>query len=688
MLKTTRRFDPANPGLRAGLIGATVALVLATGLWIQQSRISAQRVEARLDLSQEVSALAARIEGNLLSKYHLLNGMIAMIRLERELTDEVFRVTAETLHGNNPEILNIAVAPDLVVTQVYPLEPNSSLIGFDYRGSVQYDAARATIDEGRPVMVGPLELIQGGSGYIIRAPVFSQAGIRDPETAWGIVSIVLDAPRFHAAVGLNTGTMAAALRRVERDGSAGPAFFGPPEIFPGDPITQTITLPFGTWELAARPIGGWPDNLETPWRHWTFFAALAALAATLLHFILILSERRRRAEDRMFNAIEAIDDGFALYDSEDRLVSCNQKYREIYTLSSDLMVPGMPFETIIREGVRRGQYPEATGREEDWIAERLQSHRDADQIIVQQIASGRWLKVAERRTSDGGIVGFRVDITALTEAKELAERASRAKTDFINVLSHELRTPMTVVLGYTSILANPQLFRAAREFEELMKHPEPDPDEMRRRGGALLTEMSSFARKIEGSGNQLLSLINELLDFSKIEAGEIEIDLIDFDLADAAEAAAEQFKALAQRKNVTITCDMPGIRVHADPKRTQQVFANLLSNALKFTDSGHVDICATQNGDIVFVTVEDTGCGIPAGLQSKVFEEFQQADSSSTRRAGGTGLGLAIVKRIVERLGGTVSLNSTPGQGTKITFTLPCAVAASQTHETARRLLA
>ncbi|KKK79624.1 hypothetical protein LCGC14_2831620, partial [marine sediment metagenome] len=220
------------------------------------------------------------------------------------------------------------------------------------------------------------------------------------------------------------------------------------------------------------------------------FALASAIVLALVHFIMSQMVKRQRAEERLSNAIDAIDDGFALYDRHDRFVTCNRKYREFYSLSADLFVPGTRFEDIIREGVSRGQYPDAIGDEDAWIAERLNRHRCTDNIIVQKLAGGRWLKIAERKTSDGGTVGFRVDITELTEARDFAERASRAKTDFINVLSHELRTPMTVVLGYTSILANPLLFRAAREFETALDAPDSNPDLLRRRGGALLAEMS------------------------------------------------------------------------------------------------------------------------------------------------------------------------------------------------------
>ncbi|MDL1862770.1 PAS domain S-box protein [Betaproteobacteria bacterium PRO7] len=136
-------------------------------------------------------------------------------------------------------------------------------------------------------------------------------------------------------------------------------------------------------------------------------------------------ERAQAAERELREAIEALEDGFVLYDADDRLVLCNARYREIYRESADLIRPGMRFEDGLREGIRRGQYPQAAGREETWIAERLAAHCSAGSVIEQRLPDGRWLRIAERRTSDGGIVGFRVDITALKAATERAEAGAR-----------------------------------------------------------------------------------------------------------------------------------------------------------------------------------------------------------------------------------------------------------------------
>nr|WP_320192663.1 PAS-domain containing protein [uncultured Desulfobacter sp.] len=163
------------------------------------------------------------------------------------------------------------------------------------------------------------------------------------------------------------------------------------------------------------------------------------------------------AEKQLHAAIESIDEGFAVFDPQDRLGMCNAKYLEIYNVSADFITVGTKFEDIIRNGVARGQYADAVGREEEWIAERLAQHRSGKVSIEQKLTDGRWVRVAERNTEDGSIVGFRADITTLKQAQEAAEAASQAKSEFLANMSHEIRTPMNAVLGMIHLVMQTDL---------------------------------------------------------------------------------------------------------------------------------------------------------------------------------------------------------------------------------------
>ncbi len=378
------------------------------------------------------------------------------------------------------------------------------------------------------------------------------------------------------------------------------------------------------------------------------FAELAnALARTAAH----VTEQRqlaRAAHERLSAAIESLEDGFVLFDANDRLVLCNEPYRRIYGRSADLLVPGARFEDIVREGVRRGQYALDGADAGQWIAERLARHHGADGTsLTQSLADGVWVRVAERRTPDGGVVGFRVDITELVEANSRARAASQAKTEFIANMSHVLRTPLTGVIGLLAL----------------------------RRGTRIDAEQEEYVRIANDSAGALLEIISDVLDVAKIESGRLELEFTALQPADEARAVARAFAPAAHAKGLSFEVrDRLGAGTRlGDPARLRQVLRNLVSNAIKFTDRGRVELrVSSEQGGIRF-EVEDTGIGIPAAFRGQLYQPFAQADASVNRRFGGTGLGLAITRDLVTRMGGRIDLDSVPGRGTTFSVFLPLA---------------
>jgi two-component system cell cycle sensor histidine kinase PleC len=395
-----------------------------------------------------------------------------------------------------------------------------------------------------------------------------------------------------------------------------------------------------------------------------------------------LENNARKNDIRLHDAIENLPEAFVLWDDRKRLVMCNSKYQELHKLEADTLKPGMQYEEIM--GMAKTPLVSSQlvrGLNDDERTRTLEAKLD----------DGRWLQINERHTKDGGFVSVGTDITPIklheerlldsekrlmatisdlqqsrqilqdqkqqlaelaekyAQEKHNAETANWAKSEFLANISHELRTPLNAIIGFSEIM-NEGLFGnlGSERYEE-------------------------YARDIYESGTYLLGMINDVLDMSKIEAGRLVLDYENFQLDKIIDETLRIVTHQSEDQTIHITDNIdPSISLEADRRAIKQIFLNLLTNAVKFTDQkGHIQIRAKEREGFVNISIWDNGIGISKQDLKKLGRPFEQVQNQFTKSHKGSGLGLAISRSLAEMHGGKLRIRSTEGEGTIVSVRIP-----------------
>ncbi len=457
----------------------------------------------------------------------------------------------------------------------------------------------------------------------------------------------------------------------------------------GIPVANTTVVSLKTMTRAVRLLARSPADIvltrAPSW--WTVSRTLWSLAAATgsmlvaLGWVAVLRRRVRTQTDVIRARLEreaALESRFddLVDNASDFIASCREDGRVRRVNAAGARMLGVAAEAAVGRSLRDLAVPGHRARLDGLVAELQEGRPTTCEIDVPGTQGApSTLELASRpvRHRDG-THGFQVigrDVTehkrlarALDQARENAEAASRAKSEFVANMSHEVRTPMNGIMGMTELL--------------LGSHPREDQQQ--------------FLEMIQSSADALLRVIDDVLDFSKVEAGHLELDPVPFVLGDMLGEAMYPVALRAQQKQLELSYRIaPGVpeAVVGDPERLRQVLLNLLGNAVKFTSAGDVHLevrLPDQAGGplepgvpcSIEFRVSDTGIGIPAEKHAVIFGAFTQADTSTTRRFGGTGLGLAISSRLVEMMGGRLRVESTAGQGSTFSFAIPLVVAQGE----------
>ena len=382
------------------------------------------------------------------------------------------------------------------------------------------------------------------------------------------------------------------------------------------------------------------------------------------------------------SAIKTTSEAFVLWDADNRMVLSNETYKKFHNLPDEAVLPGTSYDDVIKHS---GNPVVRT------VVASSSDHQRGDRTFEAQLENGRWLKISEQRIPDGGYVSVGTDITSLKQheerlmeserelmatvadlrhsrqtleeqaqqlinladkyshEKERAEAASNSKSHFLANISHEFRTPLNAVIGFSGILES-EVF-----------------------GTLGSDKYREYCRDIRESGEFLLHFINDILDMSKIEAGRLELSPEDLVMSDIIGESVRIIATRAEQRQITVNQDIaPEIHLKADRRSVKQVLLNLLSNAVKFTpEQGRINIRVRQLTTAVQLKIIDTGIGIPGDAMALLGRPFEQVQNQFTKNHEGSGLGLAISRSLIEMHGGELTLESIEGEGTTVTVTLP-----------------
>ncbi len=401
-------------------------------------------------------------------------------------------------------------------------------------------------------------------------------------------------------------------------------------------LARRMVRPIATASRAARRIAA--GELDAEITHagsdelGELLAAMSLMRDNIRSMVECEIAERRSAQAQLVDAIESSAEGLALVDGDRRILIANSQMAAFFPDEVSGLAPGSALPRVCEDALTLA-------------------------TAELRLADGRWLRLSRSETENGGFVLIASDITLLKEredvlrnAKEQADRANRLKTDFLTNMSHELRTPLSAIIGFSEMIVKETL------------------------GPIGKPKYREFADDILLSGRHLLDIISEILDVAKLQAGTMEIrprlihprSIIDGSVRIVHKQAQEAGVIL----RVVIDDDLP--MVMGDPVRLRQVLLNLLSNAIKFTPEGRsVTVAVDECRDGIRFEVRDNGIGMAAADIPRALEPFGQVDSSLSRQHGGTGLGLPLSKLLVERHGSIMTVESEPGQGTTVRFTLP-----------------
>ncbi|MBZ9613844.1 ATP-binding protein [Rheinheimera maricola] len=609
------------------LILLAVVAIYATERLVEHERQVARSQQLRHEIAS-AGQLRALIESELNIPLYLTIGLTAHVQARNgDISPAEMHLLLPELAHQARHIRNIGVAPANTLRYVYPLIGNEQAIGIYYPDlKEQWPDIAAIITQREARLVGPISLIQGGTAFIYRLPVYLNA-----DNYWGIISTVVDIESVWSLLQRQTTEQGVqvAIRSLNSAGKAGPAFYGDERLFYDDSMLLAISLRGALWQMAVRSLS--PVSERSAEIRWAAYSVTALLLALLAWLFMSRQHLRKsvvaQQRDKVYlrTIMDNVTDAVITTNAEGIIEQVNRSCYPMFGYTGTSL-PGQHWSVLLAEPQYVDEVYSATSTTK---AEYETGGRRRDNSIFPLSVSRSNIRLHQQPRQ-------------LLVLRDLSERQKneQLKQEFISTVSHELRTPLTSISGALGLAV----------------------------GGALGELNASQLRMLQLAQShcqQLNKLVNTLLDVEKLTSGNMLLQLEPLQLLDVVQQAIDEAQVIAQQHRTQLRLDCPEALqqavVRVDAGRLKQVVLHLLNNALKFSPAdSSVTVQVLQQQKFIRIAIHDQGKGVEQDFVPRLFSRFSQADSSDSREYSGTGLGLAVSRHLMQNMHGDIGY--TPGQ--------------------------
>jgi two-component system, OmpR family, sensor histidine kinase VicK len=618
------------------LLTLLLLAMYTTEIIVQREQQHARSQQLRHEIAS-AGQLRALLESELNIPLYLTIGLTAYVQANNGVISpaEIHLLLPELVHQAR-HIRNIGVAPGNTLRYVYPLSGNEQAIGLYYPDlQEQWPDIAAIIAQREARLVGPIALVQGGSAFIYRLPVYLSA-----DSYWGIISTVVDIDSVWRLLKKQTTEqeVQVAIRSLSAQGRASTAFYGDDRLFYDDSLLLGISLRGALWQMAVRSLAPMPDRAQ-PIR----FAAygITALLLGLLGWLLLSRQRLRdsvaeqqRSKLYLRSMMDNVADAIITTDQDGIIEQVNLSCYPMFGYATSTL-PGLHWSALLADPQRLDEVYSATS---NGSAEYETAGRRRDNSTFPMAVHRSHIRLQQQSRQ-------------LLVLSDLSERrqTEQLKQQFISTVSHELRTPLTSVSAALGLAVAGAL-------------------------GELTASQQRMLQLAHTNCQRLSALVSDLLDIERITSGTMTLELSLVPLRPLVQQCIDEMLLLNSNRVITLHCDasLAKVNVEAEPNRLSQVLVHLLSNAVKFSPPDQpVQVSISMAGNRIRVTVQDSGQGVAAQFVPGLFSRFSRADNSDNREHGGTGLGLAISRSLITQMHGSMGYKPAPQQGSCFYFELP-----------------